>query len=131
MPTYEYSWRPWRVYVVHVPPADEHRAPPEPTHDQLSFWIPAKLNLGDGDAKDGAGFWEKVSNRRIRIAYRFVAENSAPIDGEWVVGTPADTDTTAPVGRFPDAKRIVPAPEPPDLDGGLLKRLGRRLGGRS
>ena len=117
------------VYVVHIPPADEHRAPPEPTHDRLSYWIPVKVHYPrPEDGEDDVGFWESLSGKKIRIAYRLVAENSDPIDGEWVAVRVFDDDTVDDAGPVPDADRMVPAPLAAGLDGGLLKRLRRVFG---
>lgn len=58
------------VYVVKILPSEENRTPAEPTYEPLYLQIPVKLHGADYS----------------RIIYRFVPEQGAVIEGEWIVG---------------------------------------------
>jgi hypothetical protein len=93
------------IFEVRVPPSDLHRAPPEPTPEQLTFEIPIRFQNRDWEESSKEGFtkWQMMINEEVKVHYRFVPELGKSTEGMWIVRMSAPTAPPSPVNHGPVA----------------------------
>jgi hypothetical protein len=92
-------------YEVTIPISDEHRAPPDPTPDPLTFWIPMKLFDEAANVSK-----EELSRTEMHVAYRFSPENGDSIEDMWFVrikGYPSGPSYPDYAGPLREADRTI------------------------